>query len=135
MTTRQAPQTHVTLSATGISALLLLGVCCGTALASTEASEPCPEVDDYDETSLREILDSDGITSSAIRTIDSTNSVSTAPLANSRINASVADSEKVANSENSTDLSAPVAEITTSLPGVPETDLPRFRRQMFRTDI
>ena len=135
MRTRQAPHTHVTLSATGISALLLLGFCCGTALASTDAPEPCPEMGDYDEASLREILDSDEITASAIRVVDSKNSVATATLADARSNASLAEHEEVANAEDTADRSAPVAEITTRLPGVPETDLPRFRRQMFRTDI
>lgn len=135
MRTRQAPQTRVTRSATGISALLLLGVCCGPALASTEASQPCPEMGDYDESSLREILDGDEITPSAIRVVDSKNSVATTALANTRSIASVAEREKVADSEISADPSAAVAEITTRLPGVPETDLPRFRRQMFRTDI
>lgn len=142
MRTRQAPQAHLNLSATGISALLLLGFCCGTALASTDASEPCPEMGepcsemrDYDESSLREILDSDEITSSAIRVVESKSSVAATAVANTRSNAPVAEHEKVADSENSADRSAPVAEITTHLPGVPETDLPRFRRQMFRTDI
>ena len=139
MKSRQAPQTHATLSATGLSAILLLGVCCATALASTDNTAPCLDCDtysdNYDDTSLREILENDAISSPAIRAVDSSDSVTAAPLANSTAKTSVTEAEKIADTENSPDRTAPVAEITTRLPGVPESDVPRFRRQMFRTDI
>jgi len=92
-------------------------------------------MDNYDGASLHDILDSDDITSPVIRTIDSSESLTSASVAGAHSKMSVVDNEKLASSEDSSARIAPVAKITTRLPGVPESDLPRFRRHMFRTDI
>lgn len=92
-------------------------------------------MDNYDDASLHDILDSNDITPPVIRTIDSTESVTSAAVAGTHAKNSVTEHEKLVSSEDSANRKAQVAEITTRLPGIPEGDLPRFRRQMFRTDI
>lgn len=114
MTTRKAAQKFAILSATGVSALLLLG----SALASTDIQAPCPELASHTESSLHDVLDEDEVTTPAIRTIDS--------------------SEKQEKVSKTTETSIPnteVPDVATRLPGVSSSDLPRFRRHMFRTDI
>jgi len=90
----------------------------GTALASNEVPPPCPELDEHEETSLQAILDKDDVTSPAIRTIDSTGK-----------------QENVSKTDNASDRDTGISKIATQFPGVTSSDLPRFRRHMFRTDI
>lgn len=134
MATRKAPQTHASLSATGISALLL-GIGCGAAMASTtESLTHCPEIEPHSTLSLHEILPDDATTATTIRTVDSSSAVTAPAVANSSADDSLTEVDESRDSDEST-TTAPVSRITTRLPGVPDSDVPRFRRQMFRTDI
>jgi hypothetical protein len=81
---------------------------------------------------LHAILDNNDVTSPSLRTVDSANAVSPAP---------VADAAAKPNHEEGSDADAVVIqrsaapEISTRLPGVSSSDEPRFRRHMYRTDI
>lgn len=132
MRRQKAPQTVATPSTAAISALVLLGAWCGSALAANEFKAPCPETAQYAETALHAILDNNDVTSPSLRTVDSANAVSPAP---------VADAAAKPNHEEGSDADAVVIqrsaapEISTRLPGVSSSDEPRFRRHMYRTDI
>ena len=134
MRTLKAPQTSVAWSATSIPALLLLGALSGSALASTEIQAPRPESDNHAE-ALQVILDDTNIQSPLVRTADSTESVTPAPVANTGTDSTIEENGDVPEADNPSlgDFSSP--EFTTRLPGVSANDMPRFRRHMFRTDI
>ena len=134
MRTLKAPQTSVTWSATSIPTLLLLGALSGSALASTEIQAPRPESDSHAE-ALQVILDDTDIQSPLVRTADSTESVTPAPVANTGTESTIEENGDVPEADNPSlgDFSSP--EFTTRLPGVSANDVPRFRRHMFRTDI
>ena len=117
MSIRKTPATISTLSATG-TVVLALGAWCAPAFGSTDVPAPCPELASHSETSLQEILGDDEISSPGIRTLDAATEQDT-------------DSEK----EDITILKSEIPKITTRLPGVSTSDSPRFRRQMYRTDI
>ena len=118
MTIRRTPATISALSATGVSAVLVLGAWCGSAFASADVQANHPELTAHTESSLHEILDGDDVSSATIRTIDSS---------------------AKQNDESKTDdvavLNAEIPDIATALPGVSASELPRLRRQMYRTDI
>ena len=134
MRTLKAPQTSVTWNATSIPALLALVALSGSALASTEIKEPCPESESHAE-ALHAILDNTDIQPPAIRTVDATESVTSSPVADTATDSTIDENgDMVENDDPSlTDTSAP--EFTTQLPGVSANDMPGFRRHMFRTDI
>ena len=119
MKTRRAPARISALSVTGVSAVLLLGAWYGPAFASTDVQAPSPELTAHTESSLHEILDGDDISSSTIRTIDSS--------AEQDDDESKTDDVAVLNLE--------MPDIATRLPGVSASELPRLRRHMYRTDI
>ena len=116
MITRKARQTYAELSTTGLVALLL-GAWAGPALASNDISAACPALTAHTDASLHEMLDGD-VTVAAIRTVDASKSVALTDTS-----AELGDGGR----RDCGDLLV--------LPGVSSTDLPRFRRQMFRTDI
>ena len=117
MKTRRAAATISALSATGAVALVL-GAWCGPAFASADVQAPHPELVSHTEASLNDILGDDEIASAAIRTID-------AP----------AKQKDKGEKEDVTISKSETPEIATRLPGVSASDSPRFRRQMYRTDI
>ena len=115
---RKTPATVSALSATG-AALLALGAWCGPVHASADVQAPGPELAASNtETSLREVLGDDDIASSTIRTLEST-----------------VEQDDDSEEEELTILKSDVPAITTRLPGVSISASPRFRQQMYRTDI
>jgi hypothetical protein len=132
--TLKAPQTSVTWSATSISALLLLGALSGSAFASTEIQAPRPESDSQAE-ALHAILDSTDIQSPLVRTVNGSESVTPAPVADTGTESTIEDNGDVSEADDPSLRDPSSLEFTTRLPGVSAKDMPRFRRHMFRTDI
>ena len=118
MNSRRAPATISALGATTGAVALVLGAWCGSAFASADVQAPRSELVSHTETSLHEILGDAEIASPAIRTID-------AP----------AKQKDEGGKEDVTISESETPEIATRLPGVSASDSPRFRRQMYRTDI
>lgn len=114
MTTRNAATNKSVLSMTGIAALLLFG----TALASTDSVAPCPDLVSHTETTLLEDLDNEIATSEIIRTVETS-----------------AEQDDTGNADEVVISNTETRDIATRLPGVSASDMPRFRRHMFRTDI
>ncbi len=138
MITRKAPQTYAALRTTGLTALMLFGAYCGSALASTEVQAPCPELNNQNDAALHEILQRDIVTSpSIVRTVDSSDDAVTSPpaLAGTASKPAIDKHDPANDLEEVVNTSSESPEITTRLPGVSASDLPRFRRHMFRTDI
>jgi hypothetical protein len=132
--TMTAPQTSVTWSATSIPTLLLLVALSSSALASTEIQAPCPESESHAE-ALHAILDSTDMPSPLVRTVDSIDSVTPAPVANTGTESTIEENGDVSEADDPSLSDSSVPEFTTRLPGVSANDMPRFRRHMFRTDI
>lgn len=130
MTTRKARQTYAVLSTTGL-AVVLLGAWSAPALASSDISTPCPDLTAQSDASLHEMLNED-VTTPLVRTVDTNDSVA---LADAAVKSADADDDENEASEEATIRNTEMPAIATRLPGVSSTDLPRFRRQMFRTDI
>jgi len=128
---RKAAQKFAIIGATGISALLLLD----SALASTEVQTPCPELEKHSEASLHAILDNTDVTSPVIRTIDSAETNSPAPVADTVTKTAVEEHEGAGDADEAGIRNADMPDMSTRLPGVSSSDLPRFRRHMYRTDI
>jgi hypothetical protein len=133
--TLKAPQTSVTWSATSIPALLLLGALSGSALASTEILAPSPESDDGHAEALHAILDSTDIQSAHVRTVDSSESATPAPVADTATESTIDENGEMSEAGDPSLRDSSLPEFTTRLPGVAANDMPRFRRHMFRTDI
>lgn len=116
MTTRKAPRTRAVLAAAGLPALLLLGA----AIAAPSISDPCPDSAEHRVADLHDMLADDKVVTPV------------ADTASKR--AEKSEKEPVVEVE---DVPANQAspEYTTRLPGVSASDMPRFRRHMFRTDI
>ena len=152
MTARLAPSGAIRYSGTAIAGLLLLGAWTGPAHASSGVDSECPEV--------RNSLEVSQITAPAlaIQVVDH------AVSSSAEIDEKIDDTKRNANSEVVPELSAATRELlqevfgdeeqedadvideadstpselpptATRLPGVSEEELPRFRRQMYRTDI
>ena len=117
MSTRSAPQTFKPTLA-GLSTLLLCGTWCAPAMAASDIQPPCPELVSHTEASLHVNLNDEAATP-ALRALESGDT----PESNSV----EADDKAIRKSE--------MPDIATRLPGVSATDMPRFRRYMFRTDI
>jgi hypothetical protein len=132
--TLKAPQTSVTWSATRIPTLLLLGALSGSAFASTEIQTPRPESDSQAE-ALHAILDSTDIQSALVRTVDGSESVTAAPVADTGSESTIEENGDVSEADDPSLRDPSSLEFTTRLPGVSAKDMPRFRRHMFRTDI
>lgn len=134
MRTLKAPQTSVTWNATSIPALLLIGALSGSAFASTEIQAPCPESGSRAE-ALEAILDVTDIQSPLVRTVDATESVTPAPVADNGAESTLEENGEVSEADDSSLRDSSSPEFTARLPGVSANDMPRFRRHMFRTDI
>lgn len=130
MRRQKAPQTVATPSM--ISALVLLGAWCGSALAANEFKAPCPEEAQYAETALHAFLANNDMTSPSLRTVDSASAVSPAPASDTTAKP---DHEESSDADAVVIQSTATPEVSTHLPGVPSSDEPRFRRHMYRTDI
>jgi hypothetical protein len=132
--TLKAPQKSITWSTATMPALLLLGVACGSAVASTEIQTPCPEAASQSD-ALHAILGSDDAKAPLMRPVEGNDSVSRAPLADSGVDLADDEADSSHDTVDSTVSESPIPEYTSRLPGVSASDMPRFRRHMFRTDI
>lgn len=136
MTGRSAPPKNAT-SATGIAGLLL-ALLSVPALASTGVDVHCPESDKE----LNTVEISEPALKSALKIEVADNTVDSEDGVADEITDDPAESTKAAtprlSSSGNDDGSTPRDEApptATRLPGVSDSDLPRFRRQMYRTDI
>ena len=130
----------------GAAAVLLLGLSCATAFASNGFKSDCDEVNDalpaveIPTPSLTIRLVDHGETDSAADMKDAASDPAIEKVTSPAL-AEVADVKLNDSSESSsteTDDAIPVndlPETALKLPGVAEKDQPRFRRQMYRTDI
>ena len=126
----KAPLTSVSRSAASIPALLLLGVFSGTALAATNIQEPCSEADARDD--VLHAFIAEGDKAPLVRTVDATETTASTHVADAD-DKSAQDAEDADDAGQQTDSSTPA--FTTRLPGVSASDMPGFRRHMYRTDI
>ncbi len=117
MKIRRTQATITALSATGAAALVL-GTWCGPAFASADVQTPSPELTSHTDASLQETIDEDDLRLPTIHTIDSSTKL-----------------ENESKTNDVTILNTELPAIVTRLPGVSPSDLPRFRRHMYRTDI
>lgn len=129
MNSIKAPRTSVSRSATSIPALLLLGTLSGTALAATEIQHPCPET--AAQKDVLQAFVADDVEAPLVRTVEATESA--APVKASETHSEAAGGAEETVSAPASDTSAPA--FTTQLPGVSASDMPGFRRHMYRTDI
>ena len=134
MKTMRAPQKSVTWNAASIPALLLLGATCGSAIASTEIQAPCPESTSHSDV-LHSILEADRERAPMVRTVDGSESVSQAPRADTDTDQLDNEIDDVSPQVDSSVSDTTGPEYSTRFPGVSASDMPRFRRHMFRTDI
>lgn len=130
----------------GAATVLLLGLSCSTVFASNGFKSDCDEVNDalpaveIPTPSLTIRLVDHGETDSAADMKDPASDPAIEKVTSPAL-AEVADVKLNDSSESSsteTDDAIPVndlPETALSLPGVAEKDQPRFRRQMYRTDI
>jgi len=134
---RLATPTYALFSGPGIAVVLLAGWC-APAIASSGVEVQCPEADNERQLTVAEIaapsltieVAEHGVDSSAAidDEIDEPKALAPVPMPAEYDDDSVGDKE----SSPPRIESLPTA---TRLPGVAESDLPRLRRQMFRTDI
>ena len=143
MVTRLVPSKNALLSGSGITALLLTAWC-APSLAATGVDVECPESERQHKLvaadielpqlvvpSLKIDVADHGVDSSAA--ID--DEIVDPPLTSPAVSSGDEDhdtSTDVKEADATLDDAAPTA---TRLPGVSETDQPRYRRQMYRTDI
>lgn len=130
MKTVKAPRTSVSRSAASIPVLILLGTLSGTALAATDIQEPCPEAADS-AGALRALIPGKDAAAPLIRTVDGAETA--APARATKSDADSASVRDQSDTTAATDASIPA--YTTRLPGVSASDMPGFRRHMYRTDI
>ena len=118
MATRKAPRTRTVLAAAGLPALFLLGA--AIAAPSTSISDPCPQSTEHSVTDLHDMLTDDKIVT---------------PVADTASKAAEESNKEPVVEVEDVPASQASPEYTTRLPGVSASDMPRFRRHMFRTDI
>ena len=121
----------------GAAAALLLGAWCAPAIGSSGIDIDCPESKSALGNPLTEVRPA--LTSqneSALQDILEDTTLATLPALADASNEPALErvDERDAVEESSTRRASTPA-ITTRLPGVPESSLPSFRRQMHRTDI
>jgi len=132
VTTRQARKTNAALSMT---ALFSLSAWCAAALASSEVQVPHSELIAHGDTSsLHDILD-ENATSPTLQTLDSSDIVTLPSLADAGAETTESATEESKASAKASLGNTDMPDMATRLPGVSASDLPRFRRHMFRTDI
>lgn len=131
----------------GATAALLLGLSCSSAIAADGIKSDCDRINDAPqgvEISTRSLyikLVDHGPTDSAAdmrapATDPATEKLTSPALAADAAETNLTDSEDSRSTEADTAVAADdLPESALRLPGVSEKDLPRFRRQMYRTDI
>lgn len=120
MKTPKAPQTTAALRAARLPVLLLLGTFCGAASAATGIPDPCPESAEHTVSELHDMLSTESVV---------------APVADTEVeDVDSGDQETLVEAQEASS-PLPGPEFTTRLPGVSASDMPRYRRHMFRTDI
>jgi hypothetical protein len=121
----------------GTAAALMLGAWCAPAIGSSGVDIDCPESKSAlgrPLTEARPALTSHS--ESALQDILEDTTLATLPALAEASNQPVIDKVDDADSlEEPSTSRASTPGITTRLPGVPESSLPSFRRQMHRTDI
>lgn len=143
MKSRLVPAKNALLSGSGITALLLAAWCSPT-IAATGVDVECPETERQNRLVAADIempqlvlpslsidVADHGVDSSAAIEDEIVDPPLTSPAVSSGDEAADSPTE-VKEADATLDEVAPTA---TRLPGVSETDQPRFRRQMYRTDI
>jgi len=141
--TRLVPSKNALLSGPGLTSLLLAAWCLPS-LAATGVDVECPEtkanialastelaVPELTNPALElDAADPTGDDSAAIE-----DEIVARPLASPAVSASEQDDERATDVETSDASGNETTPTATRLPGVSATDQPRFRRQMYRTDI
>lgn len=129
------------------AAALLFCLSCSTAIASNGFKSDCEEINDalpevaIPATSLTIRLADHGLTDSEADmkapATDPASDELTSPALAESTDAKLTDSEETSTTETDAAAAATddLPETALSLPGVSEKELPRFRRQMYRTDI
>ena len=141
MRPRQVPAGNA-LSSRPVFVALLLAAWCTSSIAATGVDVECPETERNSALATLDItLPALAIPSLTIDAADHGVDSSAAikeeivdrPLASPAISA--ADEEDVTEVDETETANTEAAPAATRLPGVSESDQPRFRRQMYRTDI
>jgi len=115
--------------------MLLLGAWCVPSLASTDIQAPCPELGTTTDASLHEVLSDEDVTMPTIRRTDTSDVVRLPAVAATKVESDYKDHDVSSDLEDTALRNSKTAAIVTRLPGVSASDQPRFRRNMFRTDI
>lgn len=133
---RDTAPARAAFSAAGIAVTLLMGAWCGPALGSSGIDIACGSSDRplhdptiaasaalaaHTESTLAEILDDE--------------TVQLPTLAEAVTDTRIESTEEAEDAETETTLGTETPAIITRLPGVSDSVLPSFRRQMYRTDI
>ena len=131
----------------GSAAALLLGLSCSTAIASNDIKSDCHEINNSPQAfevpapSLTIRLVDRGLTESesdmkAPAADPAGEKVTSPALAADTTDTAVSDDEDTGTTDTDTAAAADdLPDTALRLPGVSEKELPRFRRQMYRTDI
>ena len=143
MTTRLAPTNNALTCGSGLAALLLVAWCSPT-LAATGVDVECPEseaqnrlvatdvqIPQLELPALNISVAEHGVDSSA----DIEDEISDPPLASPTVTNGKEAEEVAEDIDDADDGISDTSPTATRLPGVSESELPRFRRQMYRTDI
>ena len=143
MTTRLVPTNNALKSGSGLAALLLAAWCSPT-LAATGVDVECPEsepqnqlvatnieIPQLDIPSLKISVADHGVDSSS----DIEDEISDPPLASPAVTKGEEVEEAAEETEDADAGVSDTSPTATRLPGVSESEQPRFRRQMYRTDI
>ena len=142
MITRLKPSKNALASGPGLAALLLLNWCL-PGLAATGVDVECPETERESNFVTAVELPTLAIPSLQIdiaeHGVDSSANIEAEivdpPLASPAANTGSDEDEAATDIEGADATRNETAPTATRLPGVSETDQPRFRRQMYRTDI
>ena len=137
MANGNATQARTRIGATAAVATLLLGTWCAPAIGSSGIDIDCPESKSALASPLAAVRPA--LTShneSALRDVLENTNLATLPALTDASNESVIEKVNETDSlEKPSTSHASTPGITTRPPGVPESALPSFRRQMHRTDI
>ena len=143
MTTRLVPSKKARLSGSGLVALLLGGWCL-PGFAATGVDIKCPESEREDNLVVADVemprlpvplLNIDVADHAVDSEADIEAEIVDPPLASPAASTGNDKDEPASDVEEADAALNETAPTATRLPGVSETDQPRFRRQMYRTDI
>ena len=143
MTTRSVPSKNALTCGSGLAALLLTAWCAPT-IAATGVDIECPESEREQKLALTDVeIPELVIPALKIDVVD--HGVDSDASIDDEIVDPPLTSQAVSSSESSDDTATDIddadvapeesAPTATRLPGVSDTDQPRYRRQMYRTDI